>query len=331
MKPAAESAEGFEIRPYRSGDEEAILLGFARAFPMRRSMERWRAIYQEAPEGARIMVGWAPTGEVAAHYAATAHRGLLGDAAVLTGHVRDVFSVPKYRSVRGGRLGVFVETGRAFYNTWGRDFCCLYGFPSRRSFRMGQLLLGYTPFSRWQAWGLSLEGRPSAHPAPAGIVREMASFNELFDDLWRRRKARVRLAVVRDSRFLGWRFGRAPGWPYWVWTFASYLASAILGYVVLRPQSDKALLVDLCLPEDPRLASSFWWQVAEKLGWRGVRAVETWLSPSAPDLLALQALGFREVPTRPDLVPCFITFQPHLSPAWIDENFYFNMADSDLC
>jgi hypothetical protein len=326
---AAGHPDGFLIRPYRRGDEDAILAGFARAFPGRRPLERWQAIYDAAPDGARIMLGLAAPGEVAAHYAATAHRGIRAGAEGLIGHVRDVFSVPRYRGLRGGRQGVFVRTGRAFYDTWGRDFCFLYGFPSPRSFRVGQILMGYRPFSRWLALRLPLAGQPSA-AGTGGIVSPVTAFDQRFDDLWRRRQARIPLGVARDARFLEWRFGGIRDRLYWAWTFATYLEPGIIGYVVVRPQGDTALLVDCCLPDDPRLVASFWRQVAERLTSRGMRAVETWLSPSAPDVGALLGLGFREVATRPDIVPCFITFRPDLSPAWIDDHFCFGMADSDL-
>jgi hypothetical protein len=306
------------------------LTGFRRAFPERRSLERWQAIYREAPDGARIMLAWSASGEIAAHYAGTVHRGRMGGMSRLVCHVRDVFSVPKHRPLGAGRVGVFVRTGRAFLDRWGHDFLLLYGFPSPRSFRLAQVLMGATPFSRCQAWGLPLRGTEAGRWPTTGIVREAAVFDQTFDDLWAGRAARLKLAVIRDSRFLDWRFGREPERPYSVWTFASYLMPGILGYLVFRRQGDRALLVDLCLPEEPPLYHSFWAQVGQKLYGRGIRRVETWSSPNAPDLPALWALGFRELAIPAGIVPCFTTFQADVSRGYIDENFYYNMADSDL-
>jgi len=90
--------------------------------------------------------------------------------------------------------------------------------------------------------------------------------------------------------------------------------------VIAPPQ---AHLVDFCLPYDPQLAQSFWQQVVDILRWRGVKTVEAWgACPS------LQAVGFKPHPRPDTIIPVFRSFHP--DSRWLDANFYYTMADSDL-
>lgn len=326
MRPAG----GFQLRPYRDGDEGAIAPGFSRVFPSPRSMAQWRWIYQEAPDGAYVMLCWAPNGELAAQYAATAHRAVCNGETIEVGQIRDAFSMPRYRTM--GRHGAFVRTARAFYQTWGEKLDFFYGFPSARHFRLGRQLVDYRRFTSWSRARVVIRGSYSNvdRPTPTGVVREVSTFDTGFDDLWSARKERVRLAVVRDARFLSWRFSKESNRVYWVWAFFPYLSSKMLGYVIFLPQKERALLIDFCFPSEARFYRPFWRQVSDKLYWRGVREVETWFAPSAPDLPALVELGFEVGSPGGDIVPSFIVFRPRLAPAWIEESFYYNMADSDL-
>lgn len=326
------AASAFTLRPYREGDEEAILPAFTAAFAVPRPLERWRWIYRASPDGARLMLAWAPDGGLAAHFGGTAHRGVRDEQPISVTHMRDAFSTPGYRGAIGGRKGVYVRTIEAFFARWDGETTFVYGFPSARHFRLGSLVGRFSGFSDWVAFRVVLsrtyEGR--AAPTLRAVVREVTAFDAAFDALWKERSRRLRMAVVHDAAFLSWRFGPGAGRPYWTWTVSPYLSARLVGYVVLQPWRDSARLVDFCLPEDRGLSAGFWRQVAAILYARGVRTVETWFSANAPERSTLRDLGFTPVPTPAEFVPTYRACVPDLELAAIDAGFFYTMADSDL-
>ncbi|KHD05060.1 hypothetical protein PN36_33935 [Candidatus Thiomargarita nelsonii] len=325
MKPT------FIFRPYQPGDEQAIQAGFSEVFPSYRSLETWHWIYTQNPNGARIMLAWADNGDLAAHYACTVQTATWADQQVEVGLICDVFSTPAYRAFSKGRRGVFVQTIETFVKKWAdiNQLIMLYGFPSERPFRLGKLLMGYRSFSRWHYYRYTLPIESQQH-TPIGILNAPKRFDSAFDRLWMRRVKRYSFAINRTAKFLNWRFVDIPHRHYWIWAFSTFLSTEVLGYVVIAPNKPQAQLVDFCLPEDIQLAQSFWQQVVGILRWRGIRTIETWFAAVCPDEQCLQTLGFKSCPRSGTIIPTFRSFYQELDSKWVDANFYYTMADSDL-
>ncbi len=314
----------FNILPYKAGDEHAIQAGFAEVFPSYRSLETWHWIYSNNPDGACIMLAWADNGELAAHYACTVHRAIWAGKQVNIGQIRDVFSIPTYRS----KASVFVQTFEAFIKKWtGTDkLTMLFGFPSERPFRLGKLLMRYQAFSNWYCYRYTLFSELQQH-TPLGMIHTPKRFDAAFDRLWEKRAKQYSFAICRTANFLNWRFIDNPNNKYWIWTFFSFLSKDILGYVVITATKPEAKLVDFYLPEDPQLAHSFWQQIIDILRWRGIKTIETWFSHQQP---AIEALGFKPYSIPNTIIPVFRSFHSDLDSQWLDKHFYYTMADSDL-
>lgn len=325
MKP------NFIFRPYQIGDEHAIQAGFAEAFASYRTLETWHWIYTHNPEGARIMLAWADNGELAAHYACTVHTATWDGQPVSVGLIRDIFSNPAYRTFSRGRRGIFVQTIAEFVNTWtgANQLIMLYGFPSERSFRIGQLFMRYQLLTHWSYYRYPLPTEPRQHTA-LGVLNTLEHFDSAFDRLWERRVKHYSFAIHRTARFLNWRFIEIPHRHYWSWRFSAFLSNEVLGYLVIAPNPPQAQLVDFCFPEEPQLALSFWQQVVELLRWRGIKMVETWFAGSGSESQRLQALGFQIHPLENLMTPVFRSFHEDLDSQWLDAHFYYTMADSDL-
>ncbi|MFZ5775996.1 MAG: hypothetical protein ACOY3Z_10990 [Thermodesulfobacteriota bacterium] len=330
---AAETvAGGYLIRPWRDGDEAHILAAFQRVFPSRRSLAEWRRIYGDSPDGAEIMLCLAPDGGVAAQYAATVHRACCAGDEVRLGLMRDTFSVPDHRQARQGRQGLVAATYEAFVRQWtgpGR-IAFGYGFPNPRHERIGRLQMHYQPFSRWwRGQCLLTAGDASAQRRATPLtVRQLSGFDRGFDDLWARESGRFAFALIRDARFLEWRFGGDDR--YLCFAAYPFLAATPSGYLIFRPQGEFAWLADFLLPRDPAAALAFWQEVSARLLARGIRRVEGWCAASAPDLPFLGRLGFAGMERGEQLRPVFRCFDPGLDPEWADGHFHFSMADSDL-
>ncbi|MFH1019152.1 MAG: hypothetical protein V1782_00865 [Pseudomonadota bacterium] len=329
-------AEDFCIRPWRPGDEAAILDAFNRAFPTRRTLPEWRWIYRDSPDGAEIMLCLAPNGEVAAHYAATIHRALYGEVEVRVGMMRDTFTLPAYRGVLCGRRALISTTYDAFVSMWTGPGRMLmgYGFPNHRHYRLGRLSMQYRPFSVWWRGQCRLvsERKTAVHrPASSPLtIREVTCFDNAFDRLWARDIARYRFTLIRDSRYLNWRFVDAPHRSYWRFACFSFLRPELQGYLIFHPHNESAFLVDFHLPSQPEAARSFWREVSARLWARGIRRIEGWCAAATPDVSALLELGFTPLPRDEQLCPVYRSFDPQLDPDWAENHFHFTMGDSDL-
>ncbi len=319
----------FTFRPYQPGDEKVIQTAFAQVFPSYRTDETWHWIYSHNPDGAYIMLAWADNGDLAAHYACTAHTAICAGRITKVGFIRDVFSTPRYRAFTQGRRGVFIQNFLAFL-----DFCTgqdklvlLFGFPSKRPFRLGKLLMKYQPFSNWHYYRYTISPQLSQHN-PIGFIQIPKKFDAAIDRLWEKRAENFSFAICRTASFLNWRFIDIPHKKYWIWTFSAFLSPDVLGYVVIAPNKPVAQLVDFCFPDDTQLAQSCWQQVINILRWRGINIIETWFSATHPE--RLQRVGFKTHP-RPDMIiPVFRIFHPELDLQWTDAHFSYTMADSDL-
>ncbi|MBT7307800.1 MAG: hypothetical protein HN842_06255 [Gammaproteobacteria bacterium] len=247
----------------------------------------------------------------------------------------DTFSVQKFR--HGGRRGgVVVETFNQFVKQWAGagagESAIQYGFPSQRHYRLGRLFMGHRPFSRWHYLRCRVSAQQSTYESqPLGEVGVIERFGDCFDPLWLQQSKRYKLAVVHDAKFLNWRFIEHPNRHYQIWGYSQFLSDRIDGYVVLSVDHSSAYLVDFHFPDNRSgEAANFWGQVCQKLSGIGVKQVDTWFSSASLELLLFRQLGFREAHTPDDMVPVFRSYHPDISSEWIDQNFYYNMADSDI-
>lgn len=323
----------FHFRVYQQGDEDRILAAFGRVFASRRTVDEWRAIYADSPDGFQAVLCLDEHGEIVAHYAATLHRAICQGRATVFASGRDAFSLPRYRSINKGRQGVFQQTTQALFHelAFSGDAALIYGFASPRHFRLGRLMLGYQPFSDALVYFYRISSGYVPEGGACGETRAVQTFDSSFDRLWEARKKHIHTALVRDARFLSWRFARGLGKHYRAWSFSSFFSRDILGYVVVALKPDaRACLVDFCLPDELSACRAFWGKVCQELAWMGIAGVESWFSAQAPDRDRLLLLGFAPVSSLIETSPAFLQLDPGLPAANIAENFYFTMADSDL-
>lgn len=169
----------YRIRPYREGDETAILDLFQRAFHHRRSLPRWRWAYRDAPYGAHhVSVAEDREGHLLAHYAGYPVR-FWTDLPELSGgapwslhalHIGDTMTAPEARRVGRRRTNLLTRTVSHFYATFCRG---------RVAFNYGTNTGKIQRFSRRTAGALRVEDAPFrvrslespiAAPGPLGTL-----------------------------------------------------------------------------------------------------------------------------------------------------------------
>lgn len=138
-----------------------------------------------------------------------------------------------------------------------------------------------------------------AHQVPAHIEHDATQFASPNDMLWRRFRGTSPCTLVRDDRFIRWRYSQKPR-RYRLYSLADGAGSTALA--VTAPGRllgrDLLLLVDLMIPHDSSamlenlLAAVY--RDAESLG---VAAIMTYLSPGSPLMGPLRASGFWIIPS----------------------------------
>lgn len=330
----------WSIRPYEEGDEEQILRLFQRVFGRERSMAHWRWKYRDNPEGAQILLAVTDAGEVVGHYAAIPVRATVDQKPF-------VFSILADNMVdRDYRLGLKKPGISTSLLTKITQDCgdharaaVMYGFPTPEMMRIAQRLNEFIPhqavrlvrsvngelrFTSWQRivnlW------RQVRYP-----VRQVDRFDSSVDRLWERCRHELRVATVRDARYLNWRYADCPDVKYRLLQAGGSMGFPVLGIAVLGlGMTDQAVacLMDWLVPSwakgaaDQLLGRSF-----EEARLAGMKELRAWLPPSSPWHRYFLDRGFQAVET--DFIGVR-SFTPTVPFELLDAHWYYTMGDSDI-
>ena len=253
------------LADYVPGDEERIIRAFEQTFsrPMGRTESRahWRWEYLDNPEKPlAIKLAW-DRDTLVGHYAVSPVRMSLDGTPLPACLSLDTLTHRDYRL-----QGVFSRTARALYDdVTARGLAFVYGFPNRESNPGMTRVLGWTtrPAPVWlrphdvsEVVGTLLGSRRLARLAGSagaacsrgalalsrrgrGVeVREEHAFGEWADDLWQRICGQHRLWLVRDRKYLSWRYAR-PESTYRVLT--AWSGSRPCGFIVWTDEERNGL------------------------------------------------------------------------------------------
>ena len=340
------------VRAYREGDERAILDLFRRVFQKERGEAHWRWEYDGNPLGnRRISLAFAPGGELVAQYAgypARFHLALPGrpGRTVSALHIGDTMTAPEVRRVGRGSTSLLVRTVRHFYAAYCEGRLGFnYGFNTGKVHRFYKRAVDNERFEQVPYRVRELPGEP--FPVPRGLrarlagwrVERVERFDERFDDLFRRVRGDYGLLVVRDARWLAWRYGECPDVEYATWAVSR--RGRMVGWGVFRREEGPAGPEG---PEEPRLvwgdalfergrpeavALLLAHAAASPEGREAVR-IEGWF-PARPAWWGevLDGLGVVARPEPQDLGLVYVPFLYDPGPD-SPEHLYYTKGDSDL-
>jgi len=333
-EPSIPTDQGrFFIRPCEEADEEKVLSLWRAAFlkPMDPALWRWK--WRENPYGRQMMLCIGEDGTPAAMYSGIPYRANHHGREVRFTHLMDHCSHPEYRSVLGGKKGLFVRTAAAFFDRYGGPWASvfMYGFPGKRHFRLGQKLLRYEPLRGGTTY---LAAPPSQwtfrSKAFGGRIRPVDTLSDAFDAFFAACRARYPLTVIRDAEFLHWRFRRHPRRKYEIWTHHPLLGMSMNAYAVLYHEPQSSCIVDILCPGPGNRFQDFMARLRRVLMERGVSRVNVWLPPSHFLTPALVSGGFRGAPEPFGFIPGGRTFHSTLNMGRMSEDLFYTMGDGDL-
>ncbi|MBK8181175.1 MAG: hypothetical protein IPK67_20305 [Planctomycetes bacterium] len=328
-----------QVRPYRPGDEAAILRAQSRVFShvdphwKGRTPESWRWRFLEVPAGSRIALEVLGDGEVRAQYA-----GLRQSMAGVAGPAHFTQSVDSFDTGRvdGGlsRKSGFVRAGEWFAREYGgsgesRDQV-VFGLAIPAAWRIGSACLGYEHVRSVCSLAARLGELDARRPSGLTLEetpRAPADSAELFQ----RVAAERGILAVRDARILDWRFARHPEQRY---VFGALREGSLLrGLGVFRRGSfageEGGLLCDWLAPGEDRDAQAgllAWF--AERTRAAGASQLVALFPDTSPEWLELQGRGFRVLPTP--YVLAARSFSAPFDRDFLFWRWYYTLGDTDL-
>lgn len=304
----------WHVRPYRPGDEAALVQLFERANGRPMSVEHWlwklQGLPSPVPNVWLALVGEQPVFQ----YSALPLRYRLPDGERLVMTSVDIMTDPDWQ-----RQGLLTTVGAETYRRWetaGVPFTL--GLPNERWGSRKQALGWETLFPlRWYKRplqpGVLAGSRGPERPAsgrlsrfnrllnaglrrdPSVSVEPVRVASEAFDTLWERCAADHAIGLIRDRAWVAWRFLAAPDQEYTL--HLATRAGEPAGYIVTRlVEADgvrRGLIPEWLAPrDDPVTHHVLLRQAIETLAAAGAQSATTLAVPGSPGQRLIRRAGF---------------------------------------
>jgi len=338
---AQATLEPWTIRPYRSGDEEQIVALFKKVFGFELSLQRWRWKFRENPGGEEhIYLAVTKSGRIVGQYAGLPVLMNWDGETLRFAQVVDAMVDPEFRAGLK-KPGMFVKLAAPFIEAYRglHKSVGAFGFPPLHHLRIGRLL-HYIERHRVEQLVRPLDASatngsdhaPSAH----WIVEEIPAFDARADRLWARCRPELPVVVIRDARYLNWRYAQHPEVRYRLLVVRRRLSEEWAGLAVLRLGIGQfgvgeatACLMDWLVPIDTWWPAVLLLEHCEALAKKaGMVDVQSWFRPGSAHWQRFIEHGFRPEPT-----PVYFVAGQAVSDIRLDwgcDRWYYTMGDADL-
>lgn len=309
------------VRLYQDGDEYLIAKLFKEVFGREMPLDEWRWKYIIGRGNNKIYsaVAVSESHGIVAHYGCMTHRMIYHGKEVYGLAIGDVMVHPKFR---GSKL--FKKVTMLSPEESGKDGISIgYGFPNKRAMLLPEKLGLYEKVED------VFEATKEVIFAN-NIKRFIYKFFPLsFDDsridiLWESVKKELRLAVIRDKEYLGWRYQMHPFLKYELWGLKKRGGNKLHGLAVLRQEDERMLIIDFVCRLD--LLSILFQKIGNYAYTAGKKTIVLW----SPEYLKdrLEKIGFLIKPS----ITCIprSTHKAYLTKDKIKGNFFYTMGDTDF-
>lgn len=320
-------AEKWTVREYREGDEGGLIALHRQVFGSEADPEWWRWRYLNSPAGRAIMMLAESNGRIVGQYALAPVRMKMGNDECLACLSLDTMVHPDFRGA-----GMFTRLAEAAYAAAvARGIRLVYGFPNANSHHGFVSKLGWKDLHT----GIPLWVRPLNSKAVIGkrfggnrviaalggcavgaamallcrprkatgtcCVREVRTFDERFDALWKDVSGKSSIALIRDRAYLDWRYAHRPNVRYTI--LAAEREDRLLGYAVLRLMPKFGLHIGFIMelvvsPRERAVSRDLLRAAFDRFGAEGADIVGCLMPPGQGDARLLKEMGFIRVPKR---------------------------------
>lgn len=320
-----------DVRPFRPGDEDALLALHARAFegapPRSRRHFDWK--FRANPLGAHEIVVAMQAERCLAVYAVLPLRCQLDGEPCVAGLQTDMAVEPELRGGLGGSR-LILAVGEAYMRTYlGNGRTLEWGFPEPH---LQRVCLAHLKVGVLRDVNLLVrEPEPAPVAAPSGLeVRAVARYDADLDRLWSRVGPTLGTSTLRDARQLNWRYADHPDVRYTLYE-ARDGAGALRGIAVARSgglDERPLTLMDWLVPEgDEECEAALLAGLCAEAMRRGHSYLVAWFPLHFPVARRWQRrFGFFAHPT-----PLQESYRARggAGRRWLDEHWYQTLGDVD--
>lgn len=348
------------IRTYREGDEYAIFhltnIVYSKTGNLQNWLKYWKWKFIHTSERPTNIWVAEYENKIVGHIAYIPLRMVYQNKKIIGCQAVDLIIHPDYR-----RKGIFIAMGRKALDTAGeRGITIAFGFGTKEA-RMGHLKYGwfdvcslprlFKPLRLETVLQKRIQNRlllkiSSAVLTPyikrrfqtkkipsvqGAMIKKISSFDERFDDFWKKTHLSLGICVVRDSKYLNWRYIKAPHQKYVV--FSAERGNEALGFIVVRVREGvfkSGEIVDiLTLPCIKEVANNLILKAINYLEKEKVCGVHCWLLGNESYYNVLRKCGFIPLRHTQKFIARANSQEVNREFLKRKENWFITMGDSD--
>jgi hypothetical protein len=322
-----------ETRPYRAGDEAAILDLFAKSFPHApRSLAHFNWKFRGNPAGnERISLTFA--GErLVAHYAGYPVLFDERDRELVAQQIGDTMTDPSVRHIGRGASSILGRTALHFYERFCEGQIAFnYGFNVAN---IQKFSLRFLRSDRVEPVTYRVRDARTIRPISRAErllrgyrLRIVTSATSELDQFYARVRDAYRFLARRDARYIRWRYLEHPESPYVV--VAIHRWHRLAGWIALRIRDNRLMIGDALF--DPSQSDAFEVALRHIVPGYPVDSVEAWFPPRPLWFdEVVRASGFETRPEPQDLSLMCVPFTMADATERMRAELYYTWGDSDL-
>lgn len=322
-----------ETRPYRTGDEDAILELFAKSFPHApRTLAQFDWKFRRNPAGNERISLTFEGSRLVAHYAG--YPVIFDDHGreLIAQQIGDTMTDPSIRHVGRGPTSILGRTALHFYEAFCEGQVAFnYGFNVAN---IQKFSLRFLRSDRVEP--VTYRVRDARTIAPISRAERLLRGYRLslvtnvtreFDQLFERARGAYGFLVRRDARYLRWRYLECPDPSYIVVAVRKW--RRLIGWLVLRIRDNRLTIGDALF--ERRHRDAFGIALRHIVPKYPVDTVEGWFPPR-PRWFdeTLRANGFESRPDPQDLSLMCVPFTMTNATQRMRDELYYTWGDSDL-
>ncbi|MDA8433911.1 MAG: GNAT family N-acetyltransferase, partial [Nitrospiraceae bacterium] len=287
-----------------------------------RKMSREEWMWKYTGEGERSVyssVAKNASGEIVGHYGCMVQRAVHRGREISGISIGDVMTHPRFRGIRLFRDLATIGPTEAVRH----GIVLGYGFPNERAFRLPEKLGLYEKVEDVFEAGKDVQFHNNLNRYAYRFF-PLRYDDRRIDALWEQLKGGFHLTLIRDSRYLRWRYQKHPFFSYELWGLKKRWEMALTGLAVVRRDKDRMLLIDFVCPLD--LLAALFQKVDNYAYTAGVKRLVFWL----PDYLRDRIIraGFSVNPAGTSIPRS--TIEGYMKKEEMKGKFFYTMGDTDF-
>jgi hypothetical protein len=305
------------VRDYKTGDEEGITSLFKEVFGKDMSIKQWRWKYLSINDELYTKVAQDAAGRIIAHAGAIYLRGTLEGRAIPFFQIADVMVHPDYRGYMG-KKNLFNCLMKALFegigNKFDEVFC--YGFPGKRPYLVGKRSGVYESIE--EAVECILESGKSR--INIFKIVQIDWKDKRLENLWNGISKNLRLSLIRDTRYLQWRYASNPFFSYHLLGIFSF--GRLKGWIVTKEEGDDVFIIDLLIEEQHlrHLIKA----IKSYFAYKNKTSIRLWL----PENWRRDINDYKEKKTG--VIVTNMIWQLPLMTGFVRKKLYYTMGDVDI-